>query len=234
MRKEDKYLVSLNHRSRLLSDIEKFTRKDVNSEEGRTGYKVSSIYFDNPLLKSYFDKIDGNAKKFKLRIRNYPSKDSSKYNLEIKHKFFAKSMKDKTAIDRSIYYGMIINRRAPHMETMKDAVLENFVAISKLQNFSPLIRVAYDRVAFFSKYDKDIRITLDFNIKCSRLKKDNNSEPNMYVLPKEFAVLEIKTNKEYPFWLSLILKKYFLKKIAISKYALAIESMASNSFIFVK
>ena len=55
----------------------------------KTQYEVRSVYYDSPLHTAWFDKMSGNQKREKLRIRYYPSSsaENKKYCfIEIKRK----------------------------------------------------------------------------------------------------------------------------------------------------
>lgn len=117
---------------------------------------------------------------------------------------------------------------------IKDPVLLHFFESKKVNNLQPFIRIDYTRKAFLATNDQDVRITFDYNVKCCRFNGNLKTEPHIPVLPPDLGVLEIKTPNYFPFWLSFIIKKYSLKRTAISKYALGVQNLALNSSLIVE
>jgi len=227
---EYKYFVPVQLKSQVLLDIQKFTALDPYSNNPLESYRVVSLYFEGRELKSYFDKIEGHAKKFKVRLRYYPDfGDTEKANLEIKYKLFDKCYKEKIAINVSYLLGLETNSFAGLGEGQLDPTLENFLDLKKRHNLVPFIRVDYRRKALFSFSDKNLRITYDSEINCIRFKGQDSWNANIPVIPRELGVLEIKSPGYFPWWLSRIIKKYSLSRSAISKYGYGVQSLAMNS-----
>lgn len=69
MRIETKYQVSPREFIILKEALTSLFKADVHS--GDEGYLVSSLYYDSPDLKAYFDKVEGESQKTKWRYRMY-------------------------------------------------------------------------------------------------------------------------------------------------------------------
>ena len=85
----------------------------------------------------------------------------------------------------------------------------------------------------FSKTDRNVRITLDRNIRCQRLVGKDHFNSSIHVGSPANVILEIKSPGYFPYWLAHIIKKYSLRRQAISKYALAVQDLAVNSSLSV-
>lgn len=231
-REEYKYYVPITIYPHLAEDLKKFTVKDGFAKSKEGFYKVSSIYFENMKMRSYFDKIDGQAKRIKLRSRYYPESRTGTHNMEFKYKIYDKSIKRKTSINQETLE-QILSNKLSELNT-NEPFLSDLVKFIKTNHFLPFIRIDYKRRALYGKNDKNIRITFDTEVKGSRYIKNCTSEPYIPALPGGSMILEIKTPNYFPFWLTTIIKKYSLKKSAISKYTLATQNLAINSSLYVK
>ena len=69
---------------------------------------------------------------------------------------------------------------------------------------------------------KKLEFTFDRDIKCSRFRNNLNIKPHIPISSNGNVIMEIKTPSYYPYWLSKIVKKYSLKRIAFSKYSEAV------------
>ena len=87
------------------------------------------------------------------------------------------------------------------------------------KQLKPVNVISYERLPLVSVEDSALRITFDFNI---RSRGDNleltHGTGGELRIPKEVAVLEVKTNKAIPFWLTKILAKYKYRNQTFSKY----------------
>lgn len=207
---------------------------DGYSKEGDIPeYTVRSIYFDSSKLDYYHEKIAGIKVRKKLRIRGY--NEYNKQNivfLEIKRKYENFIGKNRSALK---YHDL--------GELLKTGDLEEFVltengyskSVEDGERFlhhmnksllKPMVLVVYDREAFFSKFNKTLRITFDKNLRYEgfpKLNKLYNDENLAHAMPNYF-VLELKFFDGFPNWLSNILTKFDLSRRAISKYTICLEA----------
>ena len=221
-REEYKYYIPLRFYPRLMEDLGMFKKMDDNAKVAGDGYHVTSIYFESIELKAYFDKIEGQANREKLRLRHYSTDRKGPLNVELKCKRGNKCIKKKVKVNQDEW----------------DKILRgNYVGIELFRGINhmhPFVRVDYKRKAFFAKNDRNIRITVDYNVRCARFIKGLLRKSYIPAIPPGAIILEIKTPNYFPFWLTAIIKKYSLKKGAISKYTLAVQSLAVNSALSVK
>jgi SPX domain protein involved in polyphosphate accumulation len=221
-REEYKYYIPRSVYSHLMNDLGMFTKMDDNVKAKDGKYHVTSIYFDSIGLKSYFDKIEGQSKREKLRLRHYPSDIKGPLNVELKCKRGNKCIKKKVRVNRDEWQKILQG---------KYVGIDLFKGINHIH---PFIRIDYKRKALFAKNDRKIRITVDYNVKCRRFIKGTSSKSYISALKPGAIILEIKTPNYFPFWLTAIIKKYSLNRSAISKYTLAVQSVATNSCLCVK
>ena len=115
-----------------------------------------------------------------------------------------------------------------------DPIISHVAKLTKVGCFHLFIIVNYRRIALFSKIDQAVRITIDSDVFCDRFQGNIDVTPNISVFPMHKNILEIKTPGYFPDWLRYIIKKYGLKREAISKYALSVQSLAVNSSMAIK
>ena len=233
---EYKYYVPLEIRSFLLKDLQSFTYQDENSCKNKDGaYEVSSIYMDNYNLSSYRDKITGKNIRQKVRFRFYPPlKEDSYFFIELKNRGANKINKVKSKISFSLF--MEVVKRNSNALKIKDPdpILSHVARLAKVGCFHLFILINYKRIARFAKLDPAVRITIDSNVYCNRFQENIGLKPHIPVVPQRWSILEIKTPGYFPDWMRYIIKKYGLKREAISKYALSVQSLAVNSSMVLK
>jgi|WetSurMetagenome_2_1015567.scaffolds.fasta_scaffold38815_1 hypothetical protein len=247
LRREYKYLVPNEITDQLRKELEPFVELDKYALiRPNKEYTVRSIYYDTLDLDYYNEKLDGIKNRKKLRIRGYNELGNKNIVfLEIKRKienFIDKyrAMLNYENLDELIYSGdlnsYIIQKEADAINNAR-----RFLYHLNRKMLKPISLVVYDREAFFSKFDSNIRITFDKNLRyCSY-----PSFPQLYredILKKAMTkhfVLEIKFYKGYSEHIRNIIKKHGLLHLAVSKYQICIDvdknitkSLNNKQFIF--
>lgn len=194
-------------------------------------YTISNIYYDtkdNHLIRTSLSKP---YYKEKLRIRGYGiPKENEKVYLEIKKKVCDVVNKRRTKISLTEAYEFITTGEKPLIKDyMNKQVINEIHYILKLYDLEPKLYLAYDRKAFFSKENKDLRITFDTNIRTRRY--DLTLEAGDYgesLLDERKWLMEIKAEKSIPFWLATMLSEYKIFKVSFSKYGREYEKLLQN------
>ena len=239
MRLEYKYIVPISQidvmRQQLLTycELDPYSKKNDGNQ-----YTVKSIYLDSKNLKDYYDKLEGVNRRKKVRIRGYNEvTENSKVFLELKKKIGSHVYKNRATIIYSELQNFLETRNIELITTKnlrEDA--EKFLYHYSRGSLSPMTLVTYEREAFFSKFDKTLRLTFDKNI---RFKKADNldalfSDDCYEVINNEFFVLEIKFATGFPDWLQKIIFSHKLTRKSFSKYAESIDEvikLTRNSFL---
>ena len=229
MRLEYKYIVPTHKMENLRELLLPFVEYDPYSNIDESGeYTVKSIYLDSKKFKDYQDKCDGIYKRKKIRIRGYNSiTHDSKMFLEIKKKIGTHIYKNRSHIRFSELKGFLENKSLDSIESKKDiSDAEKFLYYYVKGSLNPITLVTYEREAFFSKFDKSLRITFDKNI---RYKKAENCDilfsEHSDTIKSDFFVLEIKFTKGFPDWLQKILQSLDLKRGSFSKYTTSVDEI---------
>lgn len=222
-RLEYKFLVSIEQLNELRAAIKPYVCLDHFCEkQPEQQYTVRSIYYDNRRFDCYYEKFDGFPFKKKLRIRGYNEEsDDNTIFLEIKYKNGDFIGKHRAGV-KWCELASVFDTRTKN--TSADA-LARFLFHYYRRSMLPTALIAYEREAFFSRFDPRLRITIDKNVR-SRLYPTLASlyvERSMkFVLP-EYFVFEVKFYGTLPRWLQWLMTKFDLERLAVSKYALGIE-----------
>ncbi|MBN3033981.1 MAG: polyphosphate polymerase domain-containing protein [Bacteroidales bacterium] len=233
MRFEYKYIV----REELLDDIRHmvipFVNSDSNNRNEENGYTVRSIYFDTPRLDYYYEKVEGikNRKKFRIRGYNKGSDDTRVY-LEIKRKYNIPILKNRIPLTYGEALELFRKASINGFVFMQDDVplarknASSFFFELFGQNLRPVILVMYEREAFFSKFDRSVRITFDRNLRSKSFPGVDQLFDNTGIKRaiNGHFILEVKFDHQYPSWLRPLLSRFDLRAQAASKYVICIDS----------
>lgn len=211
-RYEKKYILTNAQREMLLNKIGEHL---VPDEYGPS--TICNIYFDTNDHDLIRESMDKPFYKEKVRMRSYntPGKDSNVF-LEIKKK----------------YDGVVYKRRiTSSLHNIEDYVNNgiNFDCNEQIKkeidycfkyyDLKPALFLAYDRVAFYDRDNKDFRVTFDTNI-VSR-DYDLKLESGVYgerFLKDDHYVMEVKCISGYPMWFVNILNELKIYPHSYSKY----------------
>lgn len=184
-------------------------------------YTISNIYYDtrdNALIRNSLAKP---KYKEKLRLRAYgvPGADSKVY-LEIKKKYCGMVNKRRTTMKLKEAYDFARTGIKPQFQQyMNGQVLNEIEYLLKLYALEPKLYLAYDRKAFFHKESRDLRITFDTDIRTRRhdLRLESGDYGEALLEPGQW-LMEVKTGKSIPFWLTKLLSEHKIYRTSFSKY----------------
>ena len=216
-RTEKKYILTLSQRRRLLEVISRYIKPDEYGES-----TVCSLYFDTDDSRLIRHSMEKPVYKEKLRLRSYstPKRDSNVF-LELKKK----------------YNGVVYKRRqilkyTQAMDYIREGIMPNNSQIMReidwamqyYPGIAPKMFIAYDRTAFYSKTDHELRITFDRNV---RFRTDNldlaKGHYGERILDANLCIMEIKALCAMPLWLTQALSDLKIFPGSFSKYGTAYE-----------
>lgn len=211
-RHEYKYVISYEEMLSLRKKLDEILEIDRN----RDGYFVRSLYFDSANDNDYYDKLGGEYKRKKIRLRIYDTK-SDKVKLEIKQKVDYHQLKESLIISKKDALELIKGNYQILLNYQEELALKLYL-ILRGGYYQPKVVIEYQRVAYITS--TTTRITFDFNIK----KTDNindffEEDPNyinLTTLPD--VVLEVKFDRLLEPYISNIISKYASRNQSFSKY----------------
>jgi hypothetical protein len=212
-------------RNRLMPFVEPDGYANENAGE-RVGYTVRSVYYDTPQFDALYQKLEGIKDRWKLRIRGYNSyKEGNQVFLEVKKKVGDRILKSRVLTDfDKLESGLtggdiFVNMRFEEDGSPLDSTF--FYHFIK-DGYRPVSLVVYDREPYFGKFDHDVRITIDKNIRVSLFPqlRDLYSDTGLINVWKESFVLEVKyCERGMPSWMKSIIEEFQLNHQALSKFA---------------
>ena len=230
-RYEHKYMLSREQFEKVIEIMDEYMEQDPHNK-GHQPYTIANIYFDTPddyLIRTSLSKPEY---KEKLRLRAYGVPNiESKVFLEIKKKFHGIVNKRRTKLRLDEAYSFVTTGKAPEPKGYMNAqVLRELEYFMKIYDLSPKLYLAYDRIAYFEKDNRDLRISFDMNIRSRRydltLEKGDYGEK---LLPDDVYLMEIKTSLAKPLWLTHALAELGIKRTRFSKYGTEFKNMINHT-----
>ncbi len=193
--------------------------KDKFNENDKT-YLISNIYYDtldDNLIRSSLQKP---KYKEKIRLRSYgPKTDEDFVFLEIKKKFNGLVNKRRTKLKLREANEFIKNGTITLQDYMNPQVVKEIEYFLKLNKVVPKLYLSYERLAYFAKNDNDLRLTIDRNIRTDRKNLSlNYMNFGKEILEDGYYLMEIKSSKAMPLWLTDCLSKNEIFPTSFSKY----------------
>ena len=228
-RQEFKYLVPMSRLDSIRSYLASYLYPDPYAERQPDGqYRVRSLYFDTLSLDAYYTKLAGVRVRRKFRIRGYDDIDSTDTTfLEVKRKDVSVVSKSRFPVPFDELSHLLDTGDYGNCCTGKfiRQSASNFLYYYIQRNLRPVIKIIYDREAYFSRFDPDLRITFDKNI-CSSAETSIESLPTEQrsrLIRPGYFILEVKTTKVFPNWLTYMITALKLRCEALSKYTMGID-----------
>ncbi len=232
MRKEIKFMLSMEQYEELLKEIHKYMDPDKFCVGGKD-YGIYNLYYDTPddyLIRTSLEKP---YYKEKIRLRSYysPAGPDDKVFLEIKKKVGGIVTKRRVTMTLAEADAYIRNRQKPtdlskylqkQIFSELDVFLDNY-------HVAPKQYISYQRSAFFGKDDPDFRLTFDREITERRYDMSLGlpSYGAQIIAPNQ-RLMEVKIAGAMPLWLSQSLSELKIYKISFSKYGTAYKRFIRN------
>jgi len=228
---EIKYILSSMKRAELEKDLDFFLELDPFVEGiPEQKYFVRSLYYDDPFYSAFYDKTEGllTRSKFRLRTYGHHADNVRTIFLEIKGRHNNVVFKHRTPIKLGD-----VSWRGVAGDGLAKTVLDNAEPSQVINQFHyellrkklrPVALIDYERRPYYSKYDRNFRITFDENLKASQVRA---LFPSRDVSPREilpgYTVLEVKFKHQMPSWFHRIIQTHELKRVSISKICSGME-----------
>lgn len=227
---ENKYLLDQAVLERILTVIEAHMEPDEFNVDRQT-YAICNLYFDTQddfLIRTSLAKP---LYKEKLRLRTYgiPGPDSLAF-LEVKKKVNGMVNKRRTAMTVEQGYRFVANHgRIAQTSQMNPQVTRELAVFVRRYDLTPRVFIAYDRLAYFEKDNPDLRISFDQNIRTRRNRlRLESGDYGAPLLPDRAWLMEIKTSRAMPLWLTQCLSREGVHCQSFSKYGAEFKKYAAE------
>jgi len=239
---ELKYIVSIQAAERFKQDLSDFLAPDEHGDS-LGAYGVSSLYYDGPDYRFYWEKIDGIKFRRKLRIRHYengaPLAEDTSVFVEIKQRLNRVTQKRCLQLPYGDALRLCSQRQVPELDAFNHdpsdaAVIDEVLAMSWQYDLRPASIVSYNRQALIGgQYDVGLRVTFDKDLtyraagEGSSALQLNGENASLTLFPADMVIIEIKVNERIPYWLTELVAMHNLNLMRVSKYCRSIE-LAQN------
>ena len=227
MIREHKFVSGCTTPDAVLSVLRAFCKPDGAYPEG----DLESIYFDDPMLTSYWEKANGDSLKRKVRIRWYHGEKASAGEVnaffEIKDRIGAardkfryrfKAPVDVLLKDEFASSGLI---EIAHAVACKAGVPMNGGLV-------PLVAIRYNRCRFLCPQTGS-RVNVDWNIRVTRANRDIFPYPTPVGCPMIVCEAKSDTFRTWPFCADLMRLGFRME--SFSKYGYLVGKLLQGGFI---
>jgi hypothetical protein len=212
--------------------IRDFIRERIDLDEFSAGkphfsYPVHSLYLDSEDLKTYWNTINGNKNRFKLRLRYYDMESHSPVFFEIKRRMDRSIHKQRGGVRNERVHWLLAGHfpEQEHLVSKDDPkqmmALQRFCESMQQVGAQPRLHVAYEREAYVSEDDSH-RVTIDRNIRVQpnldgHITTEMPAPTLVYHGPLN-VVLELKFTDRFPTWFRELVENFDLTQCSAAKY----------------
>ena len=216
---EYKYILDAPTRAALEDEVRAVLPPDIYS--GGRAYTISSAYFDDPHRRLYYQTLDREPYRYKLRLRVYGEAESDHDSFfEIKSKHMGRSEKRRLRLPLAANERLWLDGAIPDNLSPENRKLAgDIIGLIHRDDLAPSAVVSYERLAFAGSGDERLRVTFDSAL---RIRTDDldltHGSGGRRVIPDDMTVLEIKSGRNLPLMITRLIGKYGLKNVSYSKY----------------
>lgn len=227
-RYEIKYLLDELKVPELRAEIAARMDSDPHSPHG--GYPVTSLYYDTPDLRFYWEKIEGLRFRRKLRMRVYghPSActDDTEVQVEIKQRVNRVTQKRRIALPYRTARQWLDERLPIECDPGQKPFVDEVSSLVGNLDLRPIVTTGYLREAFVGRdADQGLRVTIDHKVHGrDRDFHFASGAPNHFIIPPKLAIVEIKANERVPYWVTDLAARINMSVVRISKYCQSVQA----------
>jgi SPX domain protein involved in polyphosphate accumulation len=232
---ELKYLIQENTALMVRDFVRSYLEMDEYSV-GRPNYSypVHSLYVDSDDLRLYWETINGNKNRYKLRLRYYSTNPDAPVFFEIKRRVNNCILKQRGGV-RQDSIAWLLNGHLPeesHLvsKTPRQAVaLQRFCQLMHDMQGKPRVHIAYLREAYVSD-DDTVRVTLDREV-MAEPNLDSSIKTQMTAPVRSYhrqVILELKFTNRFPNWFGELVRTFNIMQCGAAKYVSSIEGIGSG------
>ncbi|TYQ09124.1 UNVERIFIED_ORG: VTC domain-containing protein [Gordonia westfalica J30] len=227
-RYEIKYFVDEMRVPELRRELAARMDSDPHSPVG--GYPVTSLYYDTPDLRFYWEKIEGLKFRRKLRMRLYGDPaactEETPVQIEIKQRVNRVTQKRRTAMPYGIARSWLDDRQTIDCDDSQRPFVEEVTTLIGNLDLRPTVTTGYLREAFVGRdADLGLRVTIDRKVHG----RDGDfyfgsKAQNRFTIPPRLAIVELKANERVPYWATDLTARMDMSVIRVSKYCQSIQA----------
>lgn len=205
-------------------------RMDTDPYSPHGGYPVTSLYYDTPDLRFYWEKIEGLKFRRKLRLRLYgqPAEctDDTPVQIEIKQRVNRVTQKRRIALPYGVAQRWLDGREEIEFDPSERPFVNEVTTLIGNLDLRPMVTTGYLREAFVgTEADLGLRVTIDHKVHGrDRDFHFASGAENRFIIPPKLAIVELKANERVPYWATDLTARLNMSVIRVSKYCQSIET----------
>lgn len=222
---ERKYILTHKQKTDFVIFLNEYLVDDPYSING-SHYTVYNLYYDTPDFSVIRNSTQKPIYKDKLRLRSYmtPLKKDDEVFLEIKKKHKGLINKRRVSLTYQDALDFIDKGIKPIFKSYIDQQIINEIEyFIKIHQVKPGAYIRYDRIGLMS-LDNQLRVTFDHNIFFRDKEITLDKTDGVSILSDQDTwLMEVKSDQNFPFWLSRKLSEFELYSQSFSKYGKAYQ-----------
>ena len=232
---ELKYLISEETALRVREFVQCYLDFDEYSVgKPNYSYAVHSVYLDTDDLKTYWDTINGDKNRFKLRMRFYSAHPDTPIFFEMKRRMNNCMLKQRGAVQQR-YISTLLSGQLPQRDYLVSnnpnhfAALQNICRLINQLNAKPKIHIAYEREAYVNE-DDTVRLTMDREVRAEP-NLDMTITTHMERPHRSFSpdvILELKFTNRFPDWFGYLVRVFNVMQCGAAKYVESIQKVGAR------
>ncbi|MGW6695045.1 VTC domain-containing protein [Rhodococcus sp. NPDC054953] len=205
-------------------------RMDTDPYSPHGGYPVTSLYYDTPDLRFYWEKIEGLKFRRKLRLRLYgppaACTDETPVQIEIKQRVNRVTQKRRIALPYGLAQRWLNGREEIDGDPSQRPFVNEVTTLIGNLDLRPTVTTGYLREAFVGREaDLGLRVTIDHKVHGrDRDFHFASGAENRYIIPPKLAIVELKANERVPYWATDLTARLNMSVIRVSKYCQSVEA----------
>jgi len=233
---ENKYLVCEEVALRIREFVRAYLELDENGiGKPDSGYPVHSLYIDSDQLKLYWETINGNRNRYKLRLRYYDDDAETPVFFEIKRRVNNCIMKQRGGVRREAVPWLLAGQFPdPSHLLSKDPqqllALQRFCHLMSEIHAKPKVHIAYLREAYVSTSDNAVRVTMDRHVQAepdlnARLTAGMRQPVDVFC---KDVILELKFTSRFPDWFGELVRIFNCMQCGAAKYVESADAIGEH------
>jgi hypothetical protein len=199
---------------------------EYSAGQPNNSYLNHSLYLDSDELTTYWDVVNSNKNRFKLRLRYYDDQPGSPVFFEIKRRMNDAILKQRGPV-RQEAVPLLLAGHLPEPAHLLSNKPQHLVAVQQFCRLMhdvravPKTRISYLREAWVSEADNSIRVTLDREVAGGpHFSPQVTTHLTDYVMPfVPDVILELKYTGRFPDWFRDLVQIFGVMQCGSAKYA---------------
>lgn len=225
---ELKYLLDYDFAREVMERLNDYMIPDSHGDK-QGNYTLNSLYYDTDDFKFFWEKIEGEKFRRKIRIRLYESgkkiTDKTKAFVEIKQRMNKVTQKRRIVVPYKSALELCNEYKPIAVDPEDQYVADELLHMLIGGQLKPQCITSYQRRAFNgTEFDPGLRVTFDTNLRYRRNNLDlADKQLGPFMLPPHRCIMEVKVNDRIPYWLTEFAADANFQLIRISKYCTGLQ-----------